>query len=447
VYALLRTHVSRSVRPSRVSKTAISLVAVMLVGFAGTLAANADELVPDKRKVEKTAKQEKSPPAAPKAVLTRAPTYQARLKRNVRTAETPQQLWRYDFLERVLEQAETKTAERPLRVLSVASRQRPQQRDQALSADAAKPIASPLASMPKPQSTSLGAIAPKAATNPIVTSALGVPAQPGVPLPNTPTTLQGEDLVMSAERAQAAQDLVKLELSLRTYEELRQSGQPSFESRPDWRILERAQDALTGAELSAAQAVGFEANAYINETQKTIVIGIAGTKDLRRHLIAADIWQALIKAEQPQHFFMAKSYARSVITRYQLHGFHTECVGHSLGGGACAYLAGELGIRALVVNPITAGKPAPGARFLVTNYVVDGDIANLVYGARGNEFGGEIQWVSNGRSVARAKIIERYGPLSGPILVVNDLRSSLDSHKLTRALDLIAQHAGVPRIK
>ena len=413
-----------------------TVLAVGLALLAATSPSAADELIGPKTKTAAITR----PAVATTVRLARAQVAQRQASGVEPKAE---KIWLYDFLERLLDPAPEKSAQRRPRVLTARMIAPPT----AVSNVSGNTVAPTVRLRPVTAAPSVAQSAPRVApsvASPIVTGALPVPA---LSAPTLPVTLQGDDLVMTAEHAQAAQDLVKLELALRTYDELRQSGQAVFETRPDWRVLERAHDALTGAEQAAAQAVGFEANAYINEAQKTIVIGIAGTKDLRRHLIAADIWQALIKAEQPQHFFMAKSYARSVITRYQLQGFHTECVGHSLGGGACAYVAGELGIRALVVNPITAGKPAPGARFLVTNYVVDGDIANLVYGARGNEFGGEIQWISNGRSAARAKAIEKFGPLAGPVLVVKDLRHSLDAHKLTRALDLIAVHAGVTRVK
>jgi hypothetical protein len=419
---------SRADAPVRtvLARAVSGMLILVLLGADLSGSAQADELIAD-------------PVKRPVARSGLAPAYQAHIRRRARTVETTEQAWRFDFLDRIFEETPSADIARRPRVLP--ARKMTAARALASAPKGAEANSNVVHSNVGQARTSVSAVAP-ALTNPIVTGAVPVP-----PKPNIPLALQGDELVMTAERAQAAQDLTKLELALRTYDELRQSGQPAFGTRPDWRVLERAQDALSNAELSAAHAVGFEANAYINEAQKTIVIGIAGTKDLRRHLIAADIWQALIKAEQPQHFFMAKSYARSVITRYQLQGFHTECVGHSLGGGACAYLAGELGIRAVVVNPITAGHPAPGARFLVTNYVVDGDIASLVYGARGNAFGGEFQWINDGRGAARLKVIERFGPLAGPILVVKDLRSSLDSHKLTRALDLIALHAGVERIK
>jgi hypothetical protein len=409
---------------------ALIVVTLAVIGFSVASPTAADEMIGPTSKPAVAAR-----PLPTRAFATRSP----RAATAAPDAQGTEQIWLYDFLERLLDPAPAKSVQRKPRMLS-ARVSRPAAVVVALVDDrqlAERNRAPTVAKAGVPQPS----LALPAAS-PIITGALPVPAQLAVPL-----ALQGEELVMAAERAQAAQDLVKLELALRSYDELRQSGQSVFETRPDWRVLERASDALTGAEQAAAHAVGFEANAYINETQKTIVIGIAGTKDLRRHLIAADIWQALIKSEQPQHFFMAKSYARSVITRYQLQGFQTECVGHSLGGGACAYLAGELGIRALVVNPITAGKPAPGSRFLVTNYVVDGDIANLVYGARGNEFGGEIQWISVGRAAARAKVIEKFGPLAGPVLVVKNMRDGIDAHKLTRALDLIAVHAGVERVK
>ena len=252
-------------------------------------------------------------------------------------------------------------------------------------------------------------------------------------------------LMSQAERTQASHDLVKLELANRTYTENLISGQSAFEQRQDWRVLERARDTYSDAEGSAAAAAGFESNAYINEAEKTIVVAVAGTQDLRRDFLTADIWQALIKSESPQHFFMAKSYIRSVIQRYQARGFTTECVGHSLGGGACAYAAAELGIRATVVNPIAAGKISAGAKHLVRNYVVDGDIAQLVYAARGNEFIGDIRIINDGQNEARRRTAEKYGPLAGPVLVVKDLKQSLRSHRIGYALDRIAEHAGIDR--
>ncbi|MEQ1650470.1 MAG: hypothetical protein ABL898_17970, partial [Hyphomicrobiaceae bacterium] len=265
-----------------------------------------------------------------------------------------------------------------------------------------------------------------------------------VVVPVTPDASQA--LVQAAERAQARSDLVKLELSNRTYDEVRMSGQSVFDLRTDWRVLERARDALSGPELAASQAAGFEANAYINENTRTIVVAVAGSQDLRRDFLQADLWDALIKSQMPQQFFLAKTYIRSVMQRYQMRGFTTECVGHSLGGGACAYAASELNVRAIVVNPIAAGKLSAGAKFLVTNYVVDGEIANIVYGARGLEFTGDVYRVSDStRDDARTKAIEKFGPLAGPILVVRGISDSFKSHKVERALDLIAQHAGMER--
>jgi hypothetical protein len=277
--------------------------------------------------------------------------------------------------------------------------------------------------------------------SPITTGTVISPA----PLPPQTTSDTSQMLMSHAERTQASHDLIKLELANRTYAENLKSGQSAFEKRQDWRVLERARDAMTSAELSAAESAGFESNAYINEAEKTIVVAIAGTQDLRRDFLTADIWQALIKSEAPQQFFMAKSYIRSVMMRYQARGFTTECVGHSLGGGACAYAAAELGIRALVVNPIAAGRMPAGAKHLVRNYVVDGDIAQLVYAARGNEFIGDIKIINDGQHEARTRAVEKYGPLAGPILVIRDLRQSLKNHMLGYALDRIAEHAGVER--
>jgi hypothetical protein len=249
----------------------------------------------------------------------------------------------------------------------------------------------------------------------------------------------------AAEKAQAGYDLVKLEMARRTYNEPQMAGEPIFTTHPEWRVLERSQDALEQAERAAANAAGFVANAYVNDTTRTIVVAIAGSQDLRRHLITSDIWQALIKAEAPQQFYMAKSYVRSVMQRYQASGYSTECVGHSLGGGACAYVATELGLRAIVVNPIAAGKLQPEARSFVTNYVVDGDVAQRVYAARGNEFAGDLMIISDGQDERRQRIVDNYGPLSGPILLIRAVPDSLRAHRIETALDQISQFAETRR--
>lgn len=282
-------------------------------------------------------------------------------------------------------------------------------------------------------------------TDPIVTGALPGLGSVRDASPRIVTPDASEALVEAAERAQARADLVKLELASRTYAERRISGQSAFDLRLDWKVLERARDALSESELAAAEAAGFEANAYVNDATKTIVVAVAGSEDLRRDFLQADIWDALIRAQMPQQFFLAKTYTRSVLQRYQSKGYSAECVGHSLGGGACAYVAAELGIRAIVVNPISAGKLPASARHLVTNYVVDGEIANLVYGARGNEIAGDVQRVSGGRAEARERAGQKYGPLAGPVLVVKTLSDMVRGHKVERALDLIAAHAGIER--
>ncbi len=275
----------------------------------------------------------------------------------------------------------------------------------------------PVAPVAVPASpVTIEAAKPAAKANDIITGGLAsLPmARPNVPAAPVVTPDASQALVQAAERAQARSDLVKLELANRTYDEPRLSGQAAFDLRSDWRVLERARDALSGPELAAAQAAGFEANAYINEMTRTIVVAVAGSQDLRRDFLQADIWDALIRSQMPQQFFLAKTYIRSVMQRYQMRGFTTECVGHSLGGGACAYAAAELNVRAVVVNPIAAGKLPAGAKFLVTNYVVDGEIANLVYGARGHEFTGDVYRVSDGsREDARTKAVEKFGPAGG----------------------------------
>jgi hypothetical protein len=336
--------------------------------------------------------------------------------------------WLFDYVSRMLAD-EPAAARRPRRVHRVAAAVAPQ------------PVASTLAPV-APARIAVAVATPAAVVNPIATGTIA----PGrATAPSSPE--KNDAVIVAAERSQARLDLVKLELASRTYEERKLSGQQVFETRADWRVLERAKDALTGAELTSANASGFEANAYINETTRTIIVAVAGSQDLRRDFLAADVWKALIKAEAPQQFYLAKTYVRSVMQRYQLQGYSTECVGHSLGGGACAYAAAELGIRALVLNPISAGKLAPPARFLVTNYIVDGEIASLVYGARGNEFAGNVQVINDGRDVVRLMALEKYGQMAGPILVIRELGASIRTHKAGNALDLIAAQAEIARPK
>jgi hypothetical protein len=354
-------------------------------------------------------------------------TTAVRRARKVEATETASSPWLFDYVARILGD-EPAAARRPRRAAKPVV---------AVAATATAAVVAPVASKPAVSVAAAMPILVQPATNPIATGAInpGPAAQVEAP----------EALVVAAERSQARLDLVKLELAARTYDERKLSGQMVFETRSDWRVLERARDALSSAELTSAAAAGFEANAYINEASRTIVVAVAGSQDLRRDFIAADVWKALIRAEAPQQFYLAKTYVRSVIQRYQMQGFSTECVGHSLGGGACAYAAAELGIRAVVINPVSAGKlPAP-ARFLVTNYVVDGEIASLLYGARGNESPGTVQVVNDGRDVIRLMALEKYGQMAGPILVIRELRASIQTHKIDHALDLIAAQAETSR--
>jgi hypothetical protein len=343
----------------------------------------------------------------------------------------PDQIWLPDFMERLF--ADTPDQRRAPRRAAV---KRP-----------AVAKAAPAAGPSKVATASPVVPAPPSPAPNVITGAINTGTPPPTTLPDLNRGDLDAGLIGDAEISQAREDLVKLELARRTYDETRLSGASAFETRLDWRILERGRDAWNATELSAAIAAGFEANTYINDTTKTIVVAVAGTQDLRRDFIEADIWRALIQAEAPQHFYLAKSYVRSVQSRYQASGYHTECVGHSLGGGACAYAASELGIRAVVLNPISAGRLGDLARNYVTNYVVDGDIASAIYKLRGNELSGDVQKIRHDRDAVREELRRRYGVLAGPIRVVRDLQNSVKVHQIERALDIIAAYAATSRVK
>ena len=58
--------------------------------------------------------------------------------------------------------------------------------------------------------------------------------------------------------------------------------------------------------------------------------------------------------------------------------YSIDCAGHSLGGGACAYAATQVAdVHAVTINPISTGSLATNRAFLIDNYVVDGEVADL----------------------------------------------------------------------
>jgi hypothetical protein len=136
-----------------------------------------------------------------------------------------------------------------------------------------------------------------------------------------------------------------------------------------------------------------------------------------------------------------------VMQRFQIRGYSTECVGHSLGGGACAYVATEFGIRGIVINPVAASKRPPDTRSFVTNYVIDGDVAQRVYAARGNEFSGDVLYISDGKDEVRQRIVDSYGPLSGPILLIRAVPDAVRAHRIGTALDQLAAFAETDRAR
>lgn len=295
-------------------------------------------------------------------------------------------------------------------------------------------VAAAIAAQPQP-----GASSPQSPPAPLTTASITpAPARSAVLSPEANAAL-----VRAADRTQARMDIVKLELAQRTYDEQRLSGRSAFDFRNDWRVLERARDALPPGQLAAAEAVGFEANAYINDAERTIVIAIAARRDLKRDFMDAEAWREAAANERHQLLNLARAYSRSVMHRYQMRDYTTECVGHSLGGGACAVLAGELGLKAIVLNPLSLAPTSARAAELVTNYIVDGELAALVPDAPANR-AAPLPRVSN---EVRARISANYGELSGPVLVVRDIQQGARVHRVDRVLDLLAIHAEAERAR
>ncbi len=267
----------------------------------------------------------------------------------------------------------------------------------------------------------------------------------------------------------ASHDLVALELASRAYDEHRAPGQSAFQSRSDWRVLEHAVSAMQPALRQRAEASGFDATAYVNHTERRIIIAIAGSctrlffgarqaavksqQECKKDWIDNDINAALKDARAPDQFGVARDYIGAAIDRHVPpdggSSYTFECSGHSLGGGACAFAAAALGLRATTLNPISAGVLQAARPELIANYVVEGDLARIVYGLRGLAPTGIVYVIDDGRD--RLKPILQavsYGALRGTAYFIGRqfVEAFLD-HKLGQGLDRLAEQAQMKRLQ
>ncbi len=271
---------------------------------------------------------------------------------------------------------------------------------------------------------------------------------------------------ISAETA--SRDMIALELASRAYDETRGPGGPAFTSRPDWTVLEHANTTMHGDLQRRAEASGFDATAYVNHAERRIIVAIAGSctrlffgarqaaiksqEDCRKDWIDNDIKAALIERRTPAQFAVARDYIESVAARHRTADGETryaiECSGHSLGGGACAYAAADLGLHATTLNPISAGVLKTKQPGQITNYVVEGDLARVVYGLRGLAPTGIVYVIDDGRDHLRPILqAAQYGPVRGTAYFFGrKLVESFLDHTLNHGLDRLAGIAKVARV-
>lgn len=261
-----------------------------------------------------------------------------------------------------------------------------------------------------------------------------------------------------------------LHLAAKAYDDRQETaGARPFSDNGDWRTLEAAAARAAPQYRARLKEAGFSAFSYVNERTKTIVVAIQGSRDptLRQMIMnpemlsdaIVDWWindlrDALLRGENPPQFHIARQYVEAIKRAYG--GEYTIiCSGHSLGGGACVHAAGNAGVRAVVINPISSGAPLPPENaHLIDNYVVEGDFAQTVYSKVGRTYFGNHYRISNapdsevetartggvvgGIVDGAARLAERVG-LAGA--------HAVDAHRVDRALDNLALQMNLDRVK
>lgn len=181
------------------------------------------------------------------------------------------------------------------------------------------------------------------------------------------------------DKRKVAHDWDTLNLSRASYSDTLKRGDVVFKNNQDWRVEDKRED----------KASGFLAYAFLNEKEGKIVVGVQGSRGPHRAIIPGekrDVYQDWITQDAkavafgkiPTQFRAAEAYVRDIKSQYG-DRYVVDCTGHSLGGGACSYAASQIpGVHAVVINPISANSVATQNAYLIDNYVVPGDLAQVV---------------------------------------------------------------------
>ena len=169
-------------------------------------------------------------------------------------------------------------------------------------------------------------------------------------------------------------DWETINLGRAAYSNSLQKGDAVFKGRSDWTVADVRKD----------EKSGFLAYIFLNKEKGSLVIGMQGSADWKKYLTSSDSrtdWdqdiQAYVLNQKPQQFDVAEAYVREVKAKYG-DRFTVDCVGHSMGGGACAYAASQVqGVHAVSLDPITHNQLKTANGYNIDNYVLHRDLADF----------------------------------------------------------------------
>ncbi len=225
-----------------------------------------------------------------------------------------------------------------------------------------------------------------------------------------------------------------LNLGRAAYSNNLQKGDKVFKGRSDWIVEDIRKD----------ERSGFLAYMFKNEERCSIVLGIQGSSDLSAKNLATskDTWadwrqdlMAYFLNRKPEQFDIAELYVRETKNKYE-NNFTIDCVGHSMGGGACAYSASQVpGVHGVALDPITSDSIKTSNASTIDNYVLQGEIADLGSRIRQRSSPGWYYQV--------------FAPKAAPSGIANSTpamsTSVLAAHKADLMLNALSAQSGLPR--
>jgi hypothetical protein len=246
-----------------------------------------------------------------------------------------------------------------------------------------------------------------------------------------------------------------IQMASASYSDKLKVGDNLFKGNNNWKILERIDDKASGlqayvvvnrAEGRMVLAVRGSGNPALAVAEKIIETRTGGLVTLPGGVDAKKDWaqdiNAIARGQTPAQFKVTESLIQKM---KEQHGnlYSIECVGHSMGGGACSYAAAHVpGVHAVAVDPISKGAEASKNSYLIDNYVVRGDAPDAAH------------WLVQKDTTGWRYNIAPEGPGTRPGSVANSTPATvppslgitpIDRHFVDRAVDGIAMETGLRR--